>query len=53
MHKGFSQLFTGIAIDALNGRPGDVHLIGALLLREVFKIDQADRFVFVHGHHDK
>ena len=53
VYQGFRQLFTGFAINALNGRPGDVHLIGALLLREVFQIDQPDRFIFVHGHHDK
>jgi hypothetical protein len=53
MDQRFGNFSSRIAIHPLDGRAGDVHLIGALLLREVLQVDQTDRLIFVHGHHNK
>lgn len=50
--ENVGELLPGVVVDHLGGGAGDLHIGGALLLREVLVVDEADGFVFVHGQSD-
>ncbi len=50
IHQRIRQFFPGGIIDALNRRAGNVHVFRASFLRVFFRIDQADRFIFIDRH---
>lgn len=50
VYQGFRQLFTRFDINTLDRGAGDIHLTGALFLRESDKVDQSYRFILVNRH---
>ena len=49
-NEALSEFFSCAVINGLRRRPRDVHLRGALLLRQAFKVDESNRFKFVERH---
>lgn len=49
-HQSFRELSSGAAVYALHCGAADVHLLGALFLREVFQINEPDGFILVYSH---
>ena len=53
LHQACCQLEPGAAVNRLYGCPGDMHLCGALLLRQPFQVNEADGLILVQGHSDE
>ena len=50
--QALGDLPPGVAIDRLDGRPGDPHPGGRFRLGEAQQVDEPDRLIFVEGHHN-
>ena len=51
--QGVGDFAARIIIDALHGGAGDQHLRGAFFLCVALEIDQPNRFILIHGQHDR
>ena len=50
IHNGIRQFLSGAGIDLLNGGAGDLHIGTTFLLGKALLVNQANGFIFIHGH---